>query len=278
MYTEAIVTGIAATFLASLEDLRTREVPNWLSYATAIVALFIGIVYSLTSMSFTPVLQVVAGLVAGDILGRVLYYTGQWGGGDAKLLRAMGGLFGLQLQLVPLFLVFVLNLFLAGAVFGVVWSVVLAVRHWERFSESFVETVQTEPFRTLRRVVIAVSFVLLVGIYFAERPFRLFMGLMVLIWFAMLYLWAFVKSVEASSMFDQVPVKELVPGDWVAEDVEADGEVIYEEGDLGVSPEKIEEIAAVRDAVRVKRGVPFVPSFFIAFVATVAWGNWFVLL
>ena len=78
--------------LASIFDLKTREVPDTLSYIFILGVLGISLLYS----AYTSSLFFVYGLLGGAIFflfGYILYITKQMGGADVKLLTGLGIVF-----------------------------------------------------------------------------------------------------------------------------------------------------------------------------------------
>jgi prepilin signal peptidase PulO-like enzyme (type II secretory pathway) len=101
-------------------------------------------------------------------------------------------------------------------------------------------------------------------------------ALIVLVFFVF-YLWIFTKVVEESSMIKEIPVGKLTEGDWILKDVVVRGKKICGPKDLGISLEQISELKKLKvKRVLVKEGLPFVPSFLVAFVITLLFENWFL--
>jgi len=104
--------GLAAAVLAAGFDLRTREIPDWITMPLILA----GIVFSLVERG----LGVTAGtLFIGGALAELLYHQKVFGGGDLKLLLGLtltgGPLYGLAvfygslLAALPLFLFYMLK-------------------------------------------------------------------------------------------------------------------------------------------------------------------------
>ncbi len=79
---------------------------------------------------------------------------------------------------------------------------------------------------------------------------------------------------EAIAFVKEIPVSALTEGDWVSEDIIVAGKVLVRKKDLGVSREQLQELHALAKkgkikTVLVKYGIPFVPSFLLAFVVCV---------
>ena len=76
--------------LASYEDIKKREVYDFLNFGFLFSIIIVGVVDSLLISSFEPVKYVGIGLLVGFLLGTLLYYAGLWGGGDLKFLIGFG--------------------------------------------------------------------------------------------------------------------------------------------------------------------------------------------
>ncbi len=97
-----VVTAIAVSgcsVAAAAIDLRTRHVPNVLTGATAVA----GVVLSLTGAGRIGVAASLAGCVIGLAVMLPGYLFGATGGGDVKLLAALGTLLGPERVLFAIF-------------------------------------------------------------------------------------------------------------------------------------------------------------------------------
>ena len=85
----------------------------------------------------------------------------------------------------------------------------------------------------------------------------------------MMYLFIIIKAVEFSAMIQLIPIKQLTEGDWIAKDIVVKGKRICGPKDLGVSRKQIKKLIKLKvKKVWVKYGMPFVPSFLVAFLVT----------
>src|SRR5688500_11777413 len=94
---------LAMLCCAAAIDLRHRRIPNWITLMIAMT----GAMQSLLSAATVSPWQSFAGLLVGGLLSFVLFALGGRGGGDVKLLAAVGAWTGVAL---------VFYLFLAAAV------------------------------------------------------------------------------------------------------------------------------------------------------------------
>jgi prepilin peptidase CpaA len=98
----------ALGLVASVEDLRRRTIPNWLTMAAALA----GIVCA-ASMGWRSLGMAIAGAVVGFLLMLPFHLCGAMGGGDVKLMAAFGTLLG------P---VGILVAAVFGAIAGAIWA------------------------------------------------------------------------------------------------------------------------------------------------------------
>jgi hypothetical protein len=83
-----------------------------------------------------------------------------------------------------------------------------------------------------------------------------------------------IKILEQIAFIKDLPVDKATEGDWVAEDILVHGKTIVRKKDLGITKEQLAELKELAakgklQTVKLKYGIPFVPSFLIAFIVTV---------
>jgi prepilin peptidase CpaA len=103
---------LTLTFVAVIHDLRTREVPDWISMAVfvgGVIATALG--YGAATWSSFALATVVA-----TVIGVTLFALGGWGGADVKMLAALAGWLGLGGLLAVMFWMAI-----AGAALAIVY-------------------------------------------------------------------------------------------------------------------------------------------------------------
>jgi hypothetical protein len=90
---------------------------------------------------------------------------------------------------------------------------------------------------------------------------------------ATFYLWIYIKVIEKVAMLKYVTPSELTEGDWIAKEVKVNGKLICGPRDLGIEKEQIAKLKQFYRKGKVKKvlvkyGIPFVPSFLLALIAT----------
>ncbi|MEA3430583.1 MAG: A24 family peptidase [Nanoarchaeota archaeon] len=279
-----IIVALVVLAIASLNDIRTREVPDWLSYGLIFTGLAIGTLKSIATLKYTFILYSAFGFAVFFAIACLMYYTGQWGGGDSKLLMGLGALIGLRFEYsIQFMFMFLFNLLVVGAIYGFAWSITLALKNRQSFRKSYLSMLKDSKVAKMRSLVITISISFLILFIVSLFVFNTFTAIPLLmismLAFLFFYLFIFSKSVENSCMVKPYPVSKLTEGDWIANDVIIKGKHICGPKDLGISKKQILILQKLKlKSVLVKEGIPFVPSFFFAFIATWLIGNWFLLL
>ncbi|MCK5629544.1 MAG: prepilin peptidase [Nanoarchaeota archaeon] len=281
---------LAAMIIASIHDIKTREVPDWLNYSLIFSGFSIRLIYSLITSDWWFLLYGIAGFAALLGIGLIMFYAGQWGGGDSKMIMGLGALLGIDfmhyqtLFAESMLIGFFINMLFIGAAYGLLWSITMAAARWKGFAKEFSSIRKTKKFMLTQRVSWIIILAVLVSLFFLpDQTFRMILITFAFMLLLLLYLWPFVKSVENICMYKMVTPDKLTEGDWIAEDINVAGELICSPKDLGIEKKQITKLIKLAQKgkiqeIRIKEGIPFVPSFLISFVITLIWGNLLVLL
>lgn len=283
-----------ALFIGSLTDLKTREVPDWLNYALIIPGAALNLLFSVIYSSPSFIISSAIGLAAFLCLAYAMFYAGQWGGGDSKMLIGLGAMLGISASFKPQFLpLFLVNVLFVGAIYGLMWSVFLAFKNKQKFYREFAGVLSEKKVVNVKKlmpIVIVLLFILLFLANFiaAKRFFsmRIFLATYLSLAFLLIttfYLWVFAKSIEKSCMHKLVEPGKLTEGDWIVNDVYAGKQYICGPKDLGIGKSQIRKLVQFYkqgkvNKILIKEGVPFVPSFLLAFVITLIFGNPLLML
>lgn len=262
--------SISVLAIASYTDLKTREVPDWLSYGFIFAVLGVRIIYSL-QLGWEILLEGLLGFAAFFLLAHIFYYTGQWGGGDSKLLMGMGGVLGISLPFSTesfTILWFLLSLLFLGSIYGLIWMVITAIRKRELFVKDFSAGFNKK--KKLNLMIIVAGFILVLLSFI--NPYFLPLLFLPILYFLLI----FVNSVEKSCFVRDCKIEDLTEGDWLAEEVFVKDKKKMEKKTL--QKEDVHKLSLLKkdkkiDFVRVKDGVPFVPSFLIAYLVVVFGGK-----
>ncbi|MBI4010352.1 MAG: prepilin peptidase [Candidatus Aenigmarchaeota archaeon] len=278
--TIVLSTAFLGSTISAIWDLKTTEIPDQIPYIMIAVAL---ITYGIQSYAESNYWIVLNSLIVGLSLlgfGFLMYYLGQWGGGDAKLLSALGFLlpaapsgFASLLGSFPLSLLF--NLFLVGSVYMLAYALVLAGMN-KKIIERFVSDVKSSSNIFLAgSAVLFIMFVFLnlfisnlfsvqssAGFLIANSVFPLLATISIFL------IWKFAKAVEDVGFRKKIPISKLKIGDVILESK------LWE----GITEKELNTIKrSGKRFVWVKEGVRFAPAFPLALLFTLYFGDGILL-
>jgi len=276
-----IVVAFVGSVLASLFDLKTTEIPDEIPYAMMVVGIIAYVIKSFLVVSYWPfLLSVIVGLSFLGF-GFLMYYMGQWGGGDAKVLSAIGFLVPVLPQQLnktlffPFPLSFFFNVFLVGAIYMIVYAIVLSMINRKIWS------VFIKDLRANARMILIFNFSLIVFLFLLgsvlTRYFELvhffniftFGVIVALLTLSFFLLWKFVKTVEDVGFKKKIRISELKVGD-----VPLDYK-IWE----GITEKELEKIKkSGKKYIYIKEGVRFAPAFPMALIFTLVFGDGILFL
>ena len=267
--------ALLGLFIASITDLRTREVPDWISFGLIFSGLGLNTIAAATQRSILPL---ASALLATAILygvARLLYAYAHFGGGDAKLLTALGALFGnTPIQHLPgyVFLpMLIINILVIGSFYGMLFAFGIAIKHRSACLQAIKQQNNLPTYRKMKRwaLIIIVPLAIILNLLSIPTPAKIGGNALLLLLLIYPYIQILAKAIEVSSLTKAIPPSKLTPGDWVVEDVKKGARIIAH-----ASPEGIDEraIAAIKRAkivrTKVRYGIPFVPAFFLATLYT----------
>lgn len=258
-----IVLALIWIVFASTQDLKKREVANWLSFSLIIFALGFRFFWSLFSLNinFAFFYQGLIGLGIFFIIGNFFYYVRLFAGGDAKLMIALGPVLGFSSNFttnLKIYFIFLFVYLFAGMFYGLFWSISLMINNFKNFKKEFSKIFYKNSKPTL---LISFAGLILVFFGFVDLIFSYF-GALVLI---LPYLYIFAKAIDEACMIKDIQVSELTEGDWLYRDVKIGKKLIKANWD-GLSKEDIKLLKKNRKSVLIRQGIPFVPVFLIAFL------------
>ncbi len=268
-----VAVGITGLIIATIVDIKKREVPDWISYSMIASGFGLRLINTITTSQWSYLLYGGAGFGVMSGIGILMYYSKQWGGGDTKLIMGLGVIFA-TLGTNRLFLLdFLVNLMIAGALYGIIFGMILAIIKWKAFKEEAKKLLVKNRKTRIITLIIGVG-VLAAMLVVQDNLIKLILAILMLFSLIYVYLVMFMKAVEKACMYKHIDVGKLTEGDWVAEEVKANNRVICGPKDLGLEKNQIEELKKAKiKKVLVKEGIPFVPPFLAAMVFTLIFGN-----
>ncbi len=271
-----LLVALFVLIVASYVDIKILEVPDWLNYSGIAAGLGIHLIFSLQQWGWWPIASSAIGFAIAFALACLMFYSGQWGGGDAKLLMALGAIIGFERGRFAFGTSFLINLVFIGGAWGMIWCIGLSVKNWKKFWPAF-KMIRHQKAYVRTRIITLISAVVLIIASFIMPEFQLeLLGLALLAYF-LCYLTIFVKSVELSSMHRWITPDKITEGDWLLKPV-ISGKHKITPSKLGLEKKQVALIKKLYaqkkiDKLLVKYGVPFAPAFLLAFIATMIFNN-----
>jgi Flp pilus assembly protein protease CpaA len=261
--------------LAAFFDLKTTEIPDKIPHTMIALALILYSIQSILSLSYWPILN---SLIAGLSLlgfGFLMYFLGQWGGGDAKVLAAIGFLLpqlpqGFTKLFFPFPLTYLINVFIVGAAYMLIYAFVLALLN-KKIILKFLKDMKANA--KILAIGSLFLFILFFGanLYFSKYTklfdFSFFLStslLALLIAIAIFIIWRFAKTVEEVGFKKKISISKLKVGDVLLKSR------LWE----GITEKELKKIKkSGKKYIQIKEGVRFAPSFVLALLFTLFYGD-----
>lgn len=256
-----IVLALIWITFSTVQDLKTREIANWLNFSLIIFALGFRFFYSLFSESFGFFYQGLVGLGIFFVLGNLLYYGRFFAGGDAKLMISLGailgfsGIFSVNLKI---FICFLFIFLFVGAIYSMATSIYFSLRNFKKFRKEF--NVQLRKNRKLLYPVLLLG-IIIMAFGFSENIF-FFLGILV---FVLPYFYVYAKAVDEACMVKKIKTSQLTEGDWLYKDIKIGKKTIKARWD-GLKKEEIKKLRKKYKTLLIRYGIPFSSVFLISFL------------
>jgi len=251
---------------AVVQDIKKREVANWLTFSLITFALAYRAFFSAYSSDWMFLVYGLGGFALFFILGNLFYYSGMFAGGDAKLLFGLGAVLPFEgyLSFVSVGWGFVLFLFLIGAIYSLIYSIFLVSKNYSKFSKAFTKNLGKKSLLIFMSLF-AVCFIFTLYYSFGFDLLLLFIGVLLSFFFFGLIVYA--KSLDVC-MIKLISPKKLTEGDWIIGDIKLNKGVVKKTVH-GLSAEDIVKLRKAGKMVLIKEGIPFTPAFLAAFLVMV---------
>ncbi|HHQ45510.1 MAG TPA: prepilin peptidase, partial [Candidatus Altiarchaeales archaeon] len=279
----AVVLTCALLFIASWIDLMTGEIPDRITKT-----LFGGLLLFSAAAAFVnrdPFMFTTPFIVGACffIVSAILFFLGQWGGGDVKITAGVGVLLGLvsrmgyvwpNMDLTPYYLAYWMNMAFISIPYVAVYTLVLGFMRPNVFKQ-FLKNIREH--RTL--FLIGFSFIpsLLSIILAIPNATGLYLMLPVFT-VGTVYL----KTCEREALMKEIPVSGLSEGDILAQDLVVGGKKLFSKRNIeGLTSEDVERIIClagrgdISENITIRWGVKFAPILMFALLATIYLGSIF---
>jgi len=245
--------------IATLQDLKRREIDFWLCKILLFGGVVYVIFYSILNNSVLHIAYLALALLVLFIFKNVFYYSRIFAGGDANLLFSLSAFFvgmGVLTTMINIS-IYLLILLLSGAIYGTLALLYIYFRNFKKTNKKLGPKLRKIHYPIILGISIILillgklsSFIGIAGILLALYPL----------------LFLFSKTLEEELMVKSKSPSQLQEGDWLARDVKLkNGKTIKYSWD-GLSKKDIGLIRKDKRQVMVKNGLPFAPAFLLAHI------------
>jgi hypothetical protein len=280
-----ILINLFFLLLASIEDLKTGEIPEKYSMGMLGFNLLGSALLSLHRMEFNPLINTLLWGLIAFIIGYAIFILGQWGGGDVKILAGVGALIGLMDSLgfqwpnpsfvgfeIPTLATYLVNMAFLSTPYVMLYTMILGIRQPKVFRVYLARIVKP-------RFILMFTFSicpLILSSYYGLHKLSFVYSLVPLFILAAEYL----KTVEETLLKKTIRVDELSSWDILCEDVYVDSKKIAVRKNIeGVTPEQVSlikkasEDGKLPEFIDIRWGVKFAPILLLSLIVTVYAGN-----
>jgi Flp pilus assembly protein protease CpaA len=255
--------ALIATIFATVQDLKYREVANWLTFSLIAFTLAYRAFYASATNNLNFFLLGFFGFLVMFAVGNAFYYLKAFAGGDAKLLMGFGIVLPyqsyLELILLPLFLIF--TLFLSGAIYSLVYSTFIVAKNKKSFVKEF--KILSKNKKSLLIVSTALVPIFIIWGFYQTLAFLL--AIIFLLPITLVY----TKSLE-KCMIVLLPPEKLTEGDWLEKEIRINSRIIIKKSVHGLSFKDIQILKKYNRSALIKQGIPFVPAFLLTLIIITA--------
>lgn len=273
---------------ATYTDIKRREVPDWINYFLIALGLGGHLIISITQQSIYPILLSLCVAFIFFIVANILFYSGSWGGGDAKFLVAVGALLPTYPETLlkvltpalaswPFILTLFFNIILFGAIIGIIFTFYSIAKNYKKVKKNL-NKLMKKPIVKISRIILIISVLPLIFGIIKQVPHIRFLTILWLTIIFFFYIVLLSKASENISMLKKVKPSDLTEGDWIAEDVKVNNKIVYKKRRIGIEKKYIKllknlESEGKLNSVKIKEGLPFLPSFLLGIIFTLIVGD-----
>ncbi|MFB6075736.1 MAG: prepilin peptidase [Candidatus Aenigmatarchaeota archaeon] len=280
-----ILISLIGSGLAGYIDLKTTEIPDEIPLLMVVFGVGVKILQFIYTWDIGILIDSI--FVGGFYFafGFAMYYTGQWGGGDAKVLAVVGFLLPSLPSFInpglmfPFYVSFLVNFFTLGAVYIIIYTFVYVIRNPE-LSGKFVSNLKGSK----KEISLFGVFIILITIlptvylkFYLGLPIDIFMYLLPS-GIGLFLLWKFLKTVENEGFRRKINVEDLEEGDMIGEDIKKGDFELKKKLIRGLTKEEVKKIREIKNKIWIREGVRFAPVFPIAILFTLFFGDIIAIL
>lgn len=263
--------------IASVQDIKTREVSDFFAYTLIPISFIISIIISIAEKSAAPIITTSITFIVFWLLAVVLYRAKQWGGGDAKMFMAVGASLSAYPQPLlhyfspnlpfPFPIIIFVNLLIAGSFYGIIYFMILSAKH----------NISIKMNKWVTIGVTLLSILILSSSLVAPPQVLVPVFMLAFLVFIAPYITKLSKVIQKKCFIKTIPLNKLTEGDWIDKNIYKNNKLLLSKNIPGISLEEIEMLKRNNiKQVSVRYGIPFIPPFLISVLISLILGSLFI--
>lgn len=287
-----LVAALLGTAAGGWIDLKTTEIPDIVPMSMIGIGLVLHIIDGMLAGSYQGLISGVTVCIIYLIIGYILYYTGQWGEADVLLLAATGFLIPRPLSffnIAPIDriypLIFLLNIFIVGGIYSIIYSTILSLKNPAVFSNFFKDITKNKKKIIMMTLLVtsALTFLTAISLYalklgiaagYIAIQFALFIPLTACI----ILIYRFAVVLDNTAFKSRILTSRLKEGDVLAETLELKNTTLSGKLFIGLTANQINQIKKEKKYINIKEGIRYGPTFFLSILFTWFFGNSILLI
>jgi len=270
-----LAIGVIGFGLAAYWDVKTTEFPDWLPYFIIVASLIAKAGFSFVTGNFSLLIDGIVIGVAFLAFGLLLYYTKQWGDGDAWLLGALGFVFPTSLPaastlLMPLPVMLLFNFFFVAFFYLILYSLVVGIMSENTYTK-FKKELKGDAKAIVTPIIVFAgaavgALIYLNALTLVPLELAALIASLPVVFAALILFMRYGRFVENNLFRRKIPVSRLKVGD-----------VPVGERWRVLTRKEVTALKKKGGHIWIKEGVRFAPVFIITLLLTYFYGNLFQL-
>ena len=248
-----MIIALIGFTIASYMDIKSQYVSDYLQD----ILIWFGVLAQLILFLFTkniyPLFWMSISMITLVPISYLLYILGLWGGGDVKSVAMVSTLipyFNGKEIIIPM----AINFLFVSAIYSIFLTAGYGIK---------------------KKLLNKIDWILIGVIIIVSTLAFIYLNKLLAWTVVLLSILIFSPTIKRidDAMEKVVSVNDLMEGDWIIEEVKKNGKVIYKPRKEGISEREIEKLKKVGiKKVRIKYGIPLIPSFLITILVTIFYG------
>jgi len=262
-----IAIALIGTLACGLWDLKTTNVPDVVGITMITTGLGLHALESYLIGSWNPLYYSL--MFAGVFLlfGLIMYFSGQWGGGDGELLVGIGALLPTSIisTMFPFSVSYFINLLFVGSIYSIIYSFFL-IRNNKKILKQFIKSFDK---KTITAIIILIAATIV--IYLTSN---IMLSIISMLMVLLLVLQKYAKAVD-DGFYKKIPVSKLNIDDMIGENIPK--LKIFKNRIRGLTKAEVKKIKKSKKYVIIRDGIRWSMAFFLTLLFTIYFGDFMLL-